>query len=704
MNLKERWEKQNNSVKLLLRRLKRHDTFVVATAVVIALLLCGGLIYISTPVVAANARDQVVKKESENNEKTTEKLDELHDRLTNLDEMIVKNQKGIDSYYEKTRKERMEGDKDSDDVSEKVSGLGTNLKDIHTSVSSTESRIENLKELIEKENGNSNEKIKKEFESISSELGNIVNEYENVKNRTKELMDDLNDEVKSGDKQISKESSTRYEELLSKLTVFNEELEKRNDQSVTDLKNDFESLSAELGDKINEKFDSLNSEMNAGMDGVKGYIDEKTAATDAGVESGIAGMKSYFDEKNTSTNDKIGAGMDSIKVYIDEKNTSTNDMIGSGMEGMKGYIDEKTAGINNKLDQVFHRVSNGKKRLASALLTKGVKVSEDATFEEFQRAIEKIPTQMVLNSGETAASIKYDYHYHTAGNGQANGNNVVPVSLRGGCFTTPVYHRHSEACYTTKNIYIYSTTKDVKLLHHVKDYHDGTPVFAYKCEYCGEHFEDTHARHREEASSLEGVKERGGRVEEIRTQRVLGCNKTETTIEGYAPSCGYVHGQVVSAHVVFNGKNSKYNTTVPAINTSRALMLQNNAVSAQRNLINERMMSLIGYDFGTGEPEETDSEEITQTEESTDNNAGDTDNDSGGVTVQEELAGKDEVMEAAINESTEDIVLTGEEPADDSKEEPDKENQVEAAAESVSESTESGPESGFDEDETGGSD
>ena len=138
MKLKERWEKQNNSVKLLLRKLRRHDTFVVAVAVMIALVLCGGLIYMSTPVVAASARDQVVQSENENNEKTTEKLDELHNCLTDLDEMIVKNQKGIDSYYEKTKNERLSDAKNANDVNEKVSGLGTNLKNIHSSVNSTE--------------------------------------------------------------------------------------------------------------------------------------------------------------------------------------------------------------------------------------------------------------------------------------------------------------------------------------------------------------------------------------------------------------------------------------------------------------------------------------------------------------------------------------------------------------------------------------
>ena len=67
MNLKERMSKQNNSIKVLLRKLKRHDTIVVAIAVVIALALSGGLIYLTTPAVTASAKQEFEQTEKENN-------------------------------------------------------------------------------------------------------------------------------------------------------------------------------------------------------------------------------------------------------------------------------------------------------------------------------------------------------------------------------------------------------------------------------------------------------------------------------------------------------------------------------------------------------------------------------------------------------------------------------------------------------------
>ncbi|SCY33053.1 hypothetical protein SAMN02910451_02191 [Butyrivibrio hungatei] len=571
MNLRERWEKQNNSVKLLMKKLRRHDTFVVTVAVIIALVLCGGLIYMSTPVVAASARDQVVEKENKNNEKTTEKLDELHNYLTDIDKMIVKNQKGIDSYYEKTNNDRIEGDKTTDTVKEKVVGLGTDLRNIHTSVNSTETRIESLKELIESGNGETREKAAKEFDAIGKDIENIKIEYENVKKQNKDLMEKLDGairtEVKNGNEKISTDSIKRYEELLSKLTEFDKELEKRNVESVADLKSEFESLSEALGKRVDEKIDDYNSESKARGEALDQKIENYNSDNKA--------MGDALGEKIENYNSESKARGDKIDERITNVNSDINNNINANINGIKGYIDEKTAGISNKLDQVFQRVSNGKKLLASALLTKGVKIKEDATFMEFARAIEKIPTQVVVDSGDTAASIEYDYHYHKDGRGQNCGDNLVATDRYGGCFTTPVYHRHSDACYRTVNTYIISTTKDTRNRGHVKDYHDGTPVYSYECKYCGARFNDTHARHEETVYSLEEARDRNGRVERVITDTVLVCNKNESTVEGYSPSCGFAHGQVVSAHIKFNGRYSGYNSTVPAIKSSGALRSRN---------------------------------------------------------------------------------------------------------------------------------
>ena len=72
-----------------MKKLKMHDTVIVAIAVVIALVLCGGLIYLSTPMVTANAKEELENREKADNETTIEKLDELHEYLAGIDQSIT---------------------------------------------------------------------------------------------------------------------------------------------------------------------------------------------------------------------------------------------------------------------------------------------------------------------------------------------------------------------------------------------------------------------------------------------------------------------------------------------------------------------------------------------------------------------------------------------------------------------------------------
>ena len=71
--------KQNNSIKQLLSKLRKHDTVVVAISVLIALVLCGGLIYLSTPVVASTTAREYEESNRESSQQTKEKLSEIKD-------------------------------------------------------------------------------------------------------------------------------------------------------------------------------------------------------------------------------------------------------------------------------------------------------------------------------------------------------------------------------------------------------------------------------------------------------------------------------------------------------------------------------------------------------------------------------------------------------------------------------------------------
>lgn len=122
---------------------------------------------------------------------------------------------------------------------------------------------------------------------------------------------------------------------------------------------------------------------------------------------------------------------------------------------------------------VFQYVSDGKKLLASALLTKGVTCAEDASFMDIYNAIISVEQELLIGVEQIPGTITYDLHHHVDGN-----NNLLNVEMngtQGGCYTTPVYHRHigSESsyggCYTVANghAHLSSCAK--------------TPIYAHVC-------------------------------------------------------------------------------------------------------------------------------------------------------------------------------------------------------------------------------
>lgn len=124
-------------------------------------------------------------------------------------------------------------------------------------------------------------------------------------------------------------------------------------------------------------------------------------------------------------------------------------------ERIKG--DEK---LSKDLQDCFTSVSNGKKKLVEALLTKSlgeIDLPCDSTFEEIRDGILALKTSYTLSDRD--ADIEYIYHTHknTEGIEDESIENDATSEKEGGCFTLPRYNIHhcSDKCFDTvsKNIY-----------------------------------------------------------------------------------------------------------------------------------------------------------------------------------------------------------------------------------------------------------
>ncbi|SFP59477.1 hypothetical protein SAMN04487928_10490, partial [Butyrivibrio proteoclasticus] len=335
MIFRGKWDKQNNSVKLLLKKLKRHDTVVVAIAVIIALLLCGGLIYISTPVAMATAKEEFKESEKESKEVTNEKLDELHEYLTELDKSIVDGKNGLDSFYELTKE-----DKTNERITEKVTTLGGSLKELHSEVVKTDSQIQNIKEMIEKNGGENADRLNKEFSQVSERFNQIENNYSQAQIENKELMDSIKNVIKSNDAKMTDENLKQYTDLVTKLSELDKhfiaDMSKSVDVLEKNIKDLIEATSKRLADmdKTNRsKLDEMSASNNS-------KLDEIHSATNKKLDEMGSAASSKLDEVNTSTNKKLDEMSAAASSKLDEVHASTSNK-----------LDEMSAAASSKLDE-----------------------------------------------------------------------------------------------------------------------------------------------------------------------------------------------------------------------------------------------------------------------------------------------------------------------------------------------------------------
>lgn len=175
-------------------------------------------------------------------------------------------------------------------------------------------------------------------------------------------------------------------------------------------------------------------------------------------------------------------------------------------------------------------MSNGKKLLASALLTKNVVVDEDATFQELYDAILSIRQETVIGVDKIPGIVEYEYHHHTGS----------PES-GGGCYTQPSYHQHTGSCYKTCE-YWESGCRDVV------DTNDDQ----VKCTYMVKHSVCTNGQEQERSRWHANDGEHHVNSDSSGTHLVVVCGKNEGTFEGYAPTCGLSEGQITGAHIVYD--------------------------------------------------------------------------------------------------------------------------------------------------------
>lgn len=442
----------------------------------------------------------------------------------------------------------------------KVNEIRTDMESIHTDVTKTLEEISRIMQEMDaqKKQDNTdhkesiteinriNESVQSVNQTVSKLEDRLNTSYENLKNlvqevrtteeKNRELWTQEQTQLTEQQKQLLKKVEESRQETIRSLALVESNLKNMLESDMVQITAAFGSLTAELQTRVQELSALLENRMNR--------VDQNLSGLDknvTGLGNNISGLSENVNGLNENV-DGVGKNVESLFTRIGEldsgmqTNLTTlqqtfakqfgdlNISAGQNTEELKSYLEELNNGLKQDMNQVFTSVSNGKKKLASALLTKGVSTNEDATFAQLAEAILNIDQKLVIGVEEIPGTIRYQYHYHVDASG--NQPHTEKSDTAGGCYTGTHGHVHSveEGCYKEESYHVHRD--DCSGYPVWVDWAPGVEPYWGFIYTCGE-----------PANA---------------TRRVLICSKQAGSTDYYVPSCGLADGQIIGAEILYD--------------------------------------------------------------------------------------------------------------------------------------------------------
>ena len=377
-----------------------------------------------------------------------------------------------------------------------------------------------------------------------------MQEVRTTEEKNRELWTQEQTQLTEQQKQLLKEVEESRQETIRSLALVESNLKNMLESDMVQITAAFGSLTAELQTRVQELSTLLENRMNRVDQNLSGLDKNVTGLGNNifglnenvnGLGNNISGLSENVNGLNENV-DGVGKNVESLFTRIGEldngmqTNLTTlqqtfakqfgdlNVSAGQNTEELKSYLEELNNGLKQDMNQVFTSVSNGKKKLASALLTKGVSTNEDATFAQLTEAILNIDQKLVIGVEEIPGTIRYQYHYHVDASG--NQPHTEKSDTAGGCYTGTHGHVHSveDGCYKEESYHVHRD--DCSGYPVWVDWAPGVEPYWGFIYTCGE-----------PANA---------------TRRVLICSKQAGSTDYYVPSCGLADGQIIGAEIVYD--------------------------------------------------------------------------------------------------------------------------------------------------------
>lgn len=440
-------------------------------------------------------------------------------------------------------------------LDEDIAALMACFDTLHKQIADAELSISTLLDLMEQNSAERQGEINAAFASLNATMEQIQSDYGNAHMQIQQLIEKLQETENSN-----------HKETLSTLAIMESNMTEHSLETFNRITNSLQTMGESLSSSINSMQDEFSQSFSNFNTEISGS------------------MTDQINRLNTDIANQYQSLNSTITNQYQSLSTTVNNYDNSQQEALNNMLDM----LNQKLQQVFQYVSNGKKLLASALLTKNVTIKEDATFNEIYNAILSIPQKIAIGVQEIPGTVTYDYHYHL--NGSGNATHTESEAIKGGCYTMPVYHvhtgdsrngggcytipithSHTESCYTVtktvrrvtakwftgegtghaccksgygQNWARYTYVDEIYVNNELVSSVAGEGDLGYCCGIC---FERTAA---EKAFTSTATDITCGYSEGVNGYNT-GCGKNSHTIESYTPGCGLVDGQIIAAHIVY---------------------------------------------------------------------------------------------------------------------------------------------------------
>ena len=269
-------------------------------------------------------------------------------------------------------------------MEQEYGSLMEKLGTLHDQITGTRKDILELLKFIEASDAERQDEIRKSFVNVLASIEQIRADYADARQEISVLI-----------KELGAAQSADHAETLAVLSAMEDSMTESSLKNLENITASMQGMADDLSvsmsgmqGEMSQGFSGINSEMSRLFSEYNNYMMERfdilenqllASGQDSGVLTDI--MREEMSQDFLELENRLEGMFERLIESIDKYNRTVTDTA-------YGHdIEKKLDILEQELEQVFQSVSDGKSKLASALLTKGVPVSKDAAFDEIYRAI-----------------------------------------------------------------------------------------------------------------------------------------------------------------------------------------------------------------------------------------------------------------------------------------------------------------------------